>query len=100
MFSYWKDKENNDVEVDLIAKMGDRTVPFEVKYHDAEVTPKRLKGLRLFMEQEGVDEGYVITQRWEDFKMLTLPSAHRGSEKTIGRAISIPAPLACYWLSA
>lgn len=99
-FSYWQDKKNRDVEVDLIAQMGDRTVPFEVKYHDAEVSAKRLKGLRLFMEQQQVDEGYVITQRWEDFKMFSVPSARKGEDTTIGRVVSIPAPLACYWLSA
>lgn len=99
-FSYWQDKKHRDVEVDLIAEMGDRIVPFEVKYHDAEVSAKRLKGLRLFMEQHHVDEGYVIAQRWEDFRVFNVPSARRGEEATIGRVVSIPAPLACYWLSA
>ncbi|MEW5754710.1 MAG: ATP-binding protein [Pseudomonadota bacterium] len=101
-FSYWQDKKNRDLEVDLIAQMGDRVVPFEVKYHDAEVNAKRLKGLRLFMEEHGVQEGYVITQRWDDFRTLEVASARRGgtASDSIGRIAAIPAPLACFWLSA
>src|SRR5690606_15479215 len=31
-FSYWQDKRNRNLEVDLIAEVGDRLIPFEVKY--------------------------------------------------------------------
>ena len=31
-FTYWRDKKNKDYEVDLISELGDRLVPFEVKY--------------------------------------------------------------------
>ena len=101
-FSYWQDKKNRDLEVDLIAQMGECIVPIEVKYHDAEVTLKRLRGLRLFLEERGIAEGYVIIQRWDDFKVLEVGSARRGetSEAPIGRVAAIPAPLACYWLSS
>lgn len=101
-FAYWQDKQNRDHEVDLIAQMGERIVPFEVKYQDAEITAKRLKGLRLFMEANNINEGYVITQRWNDFKVLPLESARRGEtlNSSIGQAAAIPAPLACYWLSS
>lgn len=100
-FAYWQDKKNRDHEVDLIAQMGERIVPFEVKYQDADITAKRLKGLRLFMEASGVNEGYVISQRWNDFKVLPLSSARRGEDAnaSIGQVATIPAPLACYWLS-
>lgn len=100
-FSYWQDKQNRDLEVDLIAQIGGRTVPFEVKYQDAEVTAKRLKGMRLFMESKKATEGYVITQRWDDFKVLDVTSAKRGDDakESIGRIAAIPAPLACYWMS-
>ena len=100
-FSYWQDKRNRDLEVDLIAELGDRIVPFEVKYHDAEVTSKRLKGMRLFLEERKVPQGYVITQRWDDFKVLDVTSVRSGQERTRldAQVISIPAPLACYWLS-
>jgi uncharacterized protein len=104
IFSYWRDKSgkrNEDVEVDLIAQLGDRLVPFEVKYQDAEITAKRLKGLRRFLEKYGIDQGYVISQRWEDFGIMQVESANIGSErkKLQAHVLCIPAPLACYWLS-
>jgi len=34
----WEDKRNRDLEVDLIAEIGDRIVPFEVKYQDADTS--------------------------------------------------------------
>lgn len=74
---------------------------FEVKYQDTETSPKKLKGLRLFLEEKKVAHGYVITQRWEDFGILETFSARKGSEreKLDARILSIPAPLACFWLS-
>lgn len=100
-FSYWQDKKNRDLEVDLIAQTGDRLVPFEVKYQDTELTARKLKGLRLFLEEREVQHGYVITQRWEDFRVMETTSARKGQErdKLEARILSIPAPLACYWLS-
>jgi len=101
-FSYWQDKRNRDLEVDLIAEVGDRIVPFEVKYQNTSTSMKRLKGLRLFLEQHGVEHGYVITQQWDDMKLIKPLSARRGHEcEELGATIlAIPAPLACYWLSA
>lgn len=99
-FSYWQDRKNRDLEVDVIAELGNRIVPFEVKYQDAEVQPKRIRGMRLFMEDRKVEEGYVITQRLDDFKVLEVTGARPGAEhKPIGKVASIPAPLACYWMS-
>ena len=100
-FSYWQDKKNRDLEVDLIAQTGDRLVPFEVKYQDAEPTPRKLKGLRLFLEEKKIDHGYVITQRWEDFGIIETSSARQGHEREPldAQILTIPAPLACLWLS-
>lgn len=100
-FSYWQDKKNRDLEVDLIAEAGGRLVPFEVKYQDAEPTPRKLKGLRLFLEEKKVQHGYVITQRWEDFGIIETTSARKGHERDPLNAqiLAIPAPLACLWLS-
>ena len=100
-FSYWLDKRNRDLEVDLIAEVGDRIVPFEVKYQDSDTSMKRLKGLRLFLEEHKVKHGYVITQRWNDLKLIKPLSARRGRERDEIDAsiLAIPAPLACYWLS-
>jgi predicted AAA+ superfamily ATPase len=101
-FSYWRDRRGDDYEVDIIADLGDRLVPFEVKYQDAEITPKRLKGLRQLIEERGVDQAYVITQRWDDFGLLPVESLQPGREREVlaARVLKIPAPLACYWLSA
>ena len=53
------------------------------------------------MESKKATEGYVITQRWDDFKVLQVTSAKRGEEskEPIGKIAAIPAPLACYWMS-
>lgn len=92
-FSYSRDKSKKDLEVDLIAEVGERIVPFEVKYQDAELKLKKLKGLCDFQEKYNVEHGYVITRRWEDFKILDQWSEGKH------RILAIPAPLACYWLS-
>lgn len=101
-FTYWRDKTNKDLEVDLIATIGERIVPFEVKYQDTAPEMAKLKGLRLFLEKHGVEHGYVITRRWEDFGVRQVPSAKAGHERELldSRILSIPAPLACYWLSS
>ncbi len=101
VFSYWQDRKVRGLEVDLIAETGDRVVPFEVKYQDTQITLKKLKGLRLFLEEKSLPHGYVITQRWEDFGLLETPSAQKGREREPLNAqiLSIPAPLACFWLS-
>ena len=93
VFSYARDKANKDREVDLVAQIGSRLVPFEVKYFDAPVTPKRLRGLCGFLEKHQIEHGYVITRRWEDFRILDEWSDGRH------RVLAIPAALACYWLS-
>lgn len=101
-FSYWRDRQRADHEVDIVAELGDRLVPFEVKYQGTEVTPRKLKGLRIFLERKKIDQGYVITQRWEDFGVMEVTSGLPGKEReTLGaRVLKVPAPLACYWLSA
>jgi hypothetical protein len=80
--------------VDLTAEFGHRLVPFEVKYEDAEVTIKRPKGMRLFLEERKVQRGYVITQRWDAFKVLDVTSARTGQQhaKLDAQILSIPAP--------
>jgi predicted AAA+ superfamily ATPase len=100
-FSYWRDKSHLDREVDLIVDLGDRLVPFEVKYQDGPPGTSKLKGLRLFMQEKAVAQGYAITRRWEDFGIAPAISARRGSEREPlpAHILSVPAPLACYWLS-
>jgi predicted AAA+ superfamily ATPase len=98
-FSYWKSAKGD--EVDLIAETTDRSVPFEVKYQDTAMTQNKVTGLRLFSEKYKIDQSYIISQRWEDFRVMQLNSAIKGNEhKEIdSKALVIPAPIACYWLS-
>jgi len=70
-------------------------VPFDLKYQDTAIGPKKLKGLCLFLEQKDLQYGYAITRRWDDFRVLDAWSGE--SER---KMLAIPAPLACYWLSS
>jgi predicted AAA+ superfamily ATPase len=100
-FSYWQSKGRKNYEVDLIAEIGERVVPFEVKYQDKLISDSDLKGLRLFMEDKSIDLGYVITRN-PDSLFITHPhSAKHGQEKEKldAHIVAVPACLACYWLS-
>ncbi|MDD3764289.1 MAG: ATP-binding protein [Nevskiales bacterium] len=99
-FSYWRDTKGKELEVDLVAEIADRIVPFEVKYQDAELTQRRLKGLRAFLQDKGVDQGYVVTRRWEDFGIVEASPLKSGENGHQARILAVPAPLACYCLSA
>lgn len=91
-FSYWRGKGNR--EVDIIADLGDRRVPFEVKYRGPNHTRSAdLKGLTEFCLQEKVDVAYVITRELTDFRVMSL-----GDGSATARALKVPAALACYWL--
>ncbi len=91
-FSYWRGKQ--DREVDIIADIDGRLIPFEVKYRGAEHTgPRELKGMLDFCREHNVDRGYVITREFDDFR---VEPAETGKTKV--RLLKIPAPLACYWL--
>lgn len=91
-FSYWRGK--NDCEVDIIADLGNRLVPFEVKYRAPHHTGLGdLRGLIEFCGEHNVDRGYVITRDLSDFQVVT---AETKSGKS--RLLKIPAPLACFWL--
>ncbi|MGB0257040.1 MAG: ATP-binding protein [Coraliomargarita sp.] len=100
-FSYWQAKGRKNLEVDLIAEIGERVVPFEVKYQDRTIGDKDLKGLRLFMEEKSIDLGYVITRNPDSLFIHQPYSARQGHSQTKldGNIIGIPACLACYWLS-
>ncbi len=89
-FSYWRGGKK-DQEVDIIADVGGRLVPFEVKYRGNNVGSGELKGLIEFCKERKVKRAYVITKDAADFGVLPLG----GGEI---EALKIPAPLACYWL--
>ena len=88
-FSYWRGGKKGQ-EVDIVADMGGRLVPFEVKYQGQNVNAGDLKGLIEFCRERHVQQGYVITKDAADFGILPLPGG--------AQALKIPAPLACYWL--
>lgn len=91
-FSYWRGKK--DYEVDIIADLGGKLVPFEVKYRGVEHTSLGgLKGMTEFCTSRGVERGYIITRELSDFRVHSIDQV---SGRT--RLLNIPAPLACYWL--
>lgn len=89
-FSYWRGTK--DREVDIIANLEGRAVPFEVKYRGPGHTGMAdLKGMVEFCAAQQVELGYVITRELADFKVQAVPGANT-------RLLNIPAALACYWL--
>lgn len=91
-FSYWRGKQ--DHEVDIIAEVEGRLVPFEVKYRNQATGWSELKGMVDFCRSRKVNLGYVITKELEDFGIM-----EREIDEGISlQLIKIPAPLACYWL--
>lgn len=91
-FSYWRGKK--DQEVDVIAQVEGRLVPFEVKYRHQATGWAELKGMVQFCEERQVSLGYVITKEMNDFGLIE-------KELSPGKPLQllkIPAPLACYWL--
>ncbi|MBI3850883.1 MAG: ATP-binding protein [Verrucomicrobia bacterium] len=91
-FSYWRGKQ--DREVDFIADLDGRLVPFEVKYRSPQHTGLgELKGMVEFCANKKVERGYVITRELTDFQ--TIEVVRDGAQC---RLLKIPAPLACYWL--
>lgn len=91
VFNYWRGKK--DHEVDIIASVEGRLVPFEVKYRTNETGLGALKGMQQFCEERKVTRGYVITKEVTDFCVLPLGEPSGGAS-----VVKIPAPLACYWL--
>jgi len=90
-FSYWRGRK--DEEVDVIADMQGRLVPFEVKYRSQNTGAGDLKGLVAFCAEKRVPRGYAVTRDLADFSVLRLDNT---PAKT--RLLKIPALLACYWL--
>lgn len=91
-FSYWRGKQ--DREVDFIADLNGRLVPFEVKYRDPQKTGLgELKGMLEFCAEHKVESGYVITREMTDFGIMNAECD--GAQVKL---LKVPAPLACYWL--
>ena len=88
-FSYWRGKQER--EVDIVADMGGKLIPFEVKYRAQHTGVRELKGLMELCTQKQLRQGYVVTKSLDDFGVL----AGTPDGITIMR---IPAPLLCYWM--
>lgn len=96
-FSYWRGK--NEREVDIVAAVEGRLIPFEVKYRSQNTGAGELKGLADFCLERKAPRGYVITKELEDFSILSLGGeveTKKGKKPVL--VAKIPAPLACYWL--
>lgn len=96
-FSYWRGKR--DQEVDIVAAVEGRLVPFEVKYRSQNTGAGDVKGLAEFCTERQVTRGYVITKEIQDFSIMPLGIEVATQEGNVPvQALKIPAPLACYWL--
>jgi predicted AAA+ superfamily ATPase len=82
-FSYWRNRSGN--EVDVIAEIRGRPVPFEIKYRQ----PRNidLSGLNAFIAEKSPERAYVLTRNIDDFGVSAAP----GTEVPIVR---VPAALA------
>ena len=87
-FGYFRGKK--DREVDIIATVEGKDIPFEVKYTEM-LDDRELQGFREFCDTKEVERGYVIVKSWRDFKVSYI-----GEKKT--PVLQIPAPLALYLL--
>lgn len=89
-FSYWRGRK--DHEVDLVAEVGGKLIPFEVKYRAQHTGLRDLKGLMELCRQKAIDRGYVVTKSLADFGPIAeLPDAGT-------KILRIPAALLCYWM--
>ncbi len=89
-FTYWRGKR--DREVDLVAEVDGKIIPFEVKYRAQRTGLRDLKGLLELCQQKSIDRGYVVTKSLDDFGTIAeLPDTNT-------RILRIPAPLLCYWM--
>jgi predicted AAA+ superfamily ATPase len=89
-FTYWRGRK--DEEVDVVADLRGKLVPFEVKYSHQHTGAGDLKGLVALCTERKIPRGYAITREMSDFSILPLNNG------PATRILKIPAPLACYWL--
>ncbi|MBL8471488.1 MAG: ATP-binding protein [Rhodocyclaceae bacterium] len=89
-FTYWRGKK--DREVDLLAEVGARIIPFEVKYRAQHTGLRDLKGLLEVCREKSISRAYVVTKSLEHFG--PLPDVSDSST----RILHIPAALLCYWM--
>lgn len=89
-FSYWQGKK--DLEVDLVAEIGNEIIPFEVKYRAQHTSLADCQGLLEFCSKRDIKRGYIITKSTDDFAVIN--QADLNSPKIL----KIPAVLLCYFM--
>ncbi|MEN8236636.1 MAG: ATP-binding protein [Pseudomonadota bacterium] len=87
-FSYWRGKK--DHEIDLVAEIADRLIPFEIKYRSTKTTPKDTKGLVELCRQKNIQHGYVITKSTDDIGQM--------ASNCKAKIMCLPAAFLCYWM--
>lgn len=98
-FSYWRGKR--DLEVDLLAEVGEEIIPFEVKYRAQHTGARELKGLIELCQAKRIARGYVVTKSLDDFgPMHGLPNTPVEAGNAAAQIMRIPAPLLCWWMGA
>lgn len=91
-FSYWRNQKEK--EVDLVVEIGQKIIPFEIKYQSQIIKPRDVPGLiALCNLKKNIKNGYIITKTPEDIGLLKEKSLKKN-------IIKIPASLFCYWLGA
>jgi predicted AAA+ superfamily ATPase len=93
-FCYWRVKDGR--EVDIVAEVGDKLIPFEVKYTQSPIEPHDLAGLRDLWKAKQVSRSYLITRNLSDLGPIGPSSSDEAFRSTVMR---VPALLACLWLS-
>lgn len=88
-FTYWKNKKNK--EVDIIAELGDKIIPFEIKYHEQNIAASDVMGMQSLCREKSFPRAYIITKSLRDFGEMVVQSLDT-------KMIKIPAALFCYWL--
>lgn len=93
-FCYRRVKDGR--EVDIVAEVGDKLIPFEVKYAQSPIEPHDLAGLRDLCKAKQVSRSYLITRNRSEPGPIDSSSSDEAFRSTVMR---VPALLACLRLS-
>lgn len=90
-FTYWRGGKK-DLEVDIVAEVEGKIIPFEIKYRLQHTEPADLQGMLDLCHKKNLDKGYVITKSINDFGL------RENFQDTKARILKLPAALLCYWI--
>lgn len=83
--SYWISPKNK--ELDLVVEVGEKIIPFEVKYQSQVISQRDIQGLSDFCRNRF--PGFILTKSSQDIGPI------KDSPTSLMR---IPVPLFCYWI--